>query len=150
MKTHGLTKHPIYHHWSAMKQRILYKKSVSYKNYGARGIKICDEWLNDFESFMTWAINNGYRKGLSLDRIDNDGPYSPENCKWATRKQQSRNTRRNVWVEINGKKMILKDWAKKLDVNYDAVRGQIYKGLSPQEALLKPGLGKFRILEVKI
>lgn len=90
---HGLTKHPLYGVWANMKQRCKDKGHHAYKNYGARGINVCDEWLNSFQAFYDWAMTNGYKKGLSIDRIDNDGDYCPENCRWATVLKQNLNQR---------------------------------------------------------
>ena len=95
-KTHGLNGTRIYNIWAGIKDRTLKPKNKHYHYYGGRGIKICDEWKNDFMSFYTWAMSNGYEenKGLSIDRIDNDGNYCPENCKWTTRTIQARNQRK--------------------------------------------------------
>lgn len=92
-KTHGLRNHKIYHAYNAMKSRVLNLKNKYYKSYGGRGITICNEWKNDFKAFYDWSIKNGYKEGLSIDRINNDGNYEPSNCRWATRNIQQRNTR---------------------------------------------------------
>ena len=94
-KTHGLGSTRLYPIWASIKKRTLNLKTVDYINYGGRGISICDEWKNDFMSFYNWAMENGYEenKGLSIDRIDNDGNYCPENCRWTTSIIQNRNRR---------------------------------------------------------
>ena len=94
-KTHGLGSTKLYNIWTKMKDRILNPKNKAYTDYGGRGITICDEWKNDFMSFYNWAMSNGYEenKGLSIDRIDNDGNYCPENCRWTTQTIQARNQR---------------------------------------------------------
>ena len=94
-KTHGLRSTRLYSIWGKIKDRILNPKNKNYNDYGERGITICDEWKNDFKSFYDWAMTNGYEenKGLSIDRIDNDENYCPENCRWTTKSIQARNTR---------------------------------------------------------
>ena len=83
--------HKIYRAWCAMKERCYSSACLAYKYYGERGIIICDEWLNDFEAFLKWSLENGWVKGLSIDREDNDGNYEPDNCRWITIKEQSYN-----------------------------------------------------------
>lgn len=100
--------------YSNMKQRCYNKKSSHYKNYGGRGIKICDEWLNDYNKFEEWALNNGFDNNLlgkenSIDRIDVNGNYEPNNCRWVDIKTQCRNTTKNVWYNINDEKVLLTD-----------------------------------------
>ncbi len=92
-KKHNLCSHPLYSIANAMHQRCYNKKRKGYKNYGGRGIKVCDEWLNDKEAFINWSLDNGWEKGLTIDRIDNDGDYEPDNCRFVTRQAQMYNTR---------------------------------------------------------
>ena len=89
--THGMRNTRLYTIWHSMKGRIHYATTNSYDRYGGRGIKICPEWESDFPSFAKWAQENGYNDKLTLDRIDPDGDYCPENCRWATWKDQARN-----------------------------------------------------------
>lgn len=91
--THNLTSHPIYKCWDAIKQRCGNKKHASYKNYGGRGIFICNEWKNNFQSFYNWAIKNGWSHGLEIDRENNNGNYEPSNCRFISSKANSRNRR---------------------------------------------------------
>lgn len=88
---HNLSKHPLYKVWKTMKHRCLNPNAEHFARYGGRGISVCAEWLNDFQNFYNWAVANGYQKGLQLDRIDNDGDYEPNNCRFATRTENMRN-----------------------------------------------------------
>ncbi len=87
--THGLSEHKLYRKWSGMITRVTDENGDRWHRYGGRGITICDEWRNDFLAFYTWAINNGYKEGLTLDRRENDGNYEPSNCQWITMLENS-------------------------------------------------------------
>lgn len=113
---HGLCKHPLNIIWCGMKERCNNPNSENYKWYGGRGIRVCEEWNNNFYSFYTWAINNGWEKGLELDRQDNMKDYCPENCKWVTHKQQCRNRRSNVCIEINGISLLMCEWEERFNL----------------------------------
>ena len=90
---------------------------------------MCDEWKNDFMSFYNWAINNGYKSGLTIERINNDGNYEPSNCRWATRLEQSNNTSRNRFIFYYGEKHTVSEWSKKLGIKYGVLSSRIRKGL---------------------
>ena len=100
--THGLRKSNLYPVWRSMKSRCYNPSNERYPDYGGRGIIFCDEWL-DFQLFHSWALANGYKKGLSIERKDNDGNYCPVNCKWATSTEQNNNRRDNIQVLYQGK-----------------------------------------------
>lgn len=100
--SHGKTNTRLYTIWKNMKYRCENPHHTTFHNYGGRGISVCEEWKNNFQSFYDWAMANGYSPKLTLDRKDNDGNYCPENCRWATKKTQAQNRRTKVTVEING------------------------------------------------
>ena len=102
--------------WNGMKARCFNPRSTSYPRYGARGISVCNEWL-DYETFNRWAMSHGYADGLELDRIDNDGPYCPSNCRWVTRSRNQRNTSRTHMMTISGKTQCVSDWISELGIS---------------------------------
>ena len=104
-----------YKTWRSMKMRCLNKNNQAFNDYGGRGIKICDRWLDSFENFLE-DMGKKPSKNHSIDRIDNNGDYEPSNCKWATKKEQSCNRRSNKWYEHEGKRMTQKEWANYLGV----------------------------------
>lgn len=108
-----------------MNSRCYRKNCIAYKNYGARGITICEEWKSNFDNFYNWAINNGYSENLSIDRIDNNKGYSPENCRWTTKKVQANNQRSNCLITYNGKTQTMKQWADELGINYSTLRSRL-------------------------
>lgn len=129
-KAKGRLQHKPYRHyklwriWWGMKQRCYKKTNKAYKDYGARGITICDEWLADFERFYDWSINNGYGKGLSLDRIDNNKGYSPDNCRFVDQTAQNCNTRRCFFLWYNNKWRTVEEIAKIENISYNCAYGR--------------------------
>ncbi|MBQ7405302.1 MAG: hypothetical protein IJV90_02655 [Candidatus Methanomethylophilaceae archaeon] len=121
-----------------MKQRCYNPKVSNYHNYGRRGIAVCDEWLDDFQAFYDWAISHGYESGLSIDRIDNDGDYSPSNCQWATRTEQSNNTRTNKHLTYNGKTQTINQWARELNIGDGTLRTRLNLGWDVEKTLTTP------------
>ena len=113
--------------WSNMKTRCYNPTSNRYYCYGGRGIKVCDEWLNNYKSFQSWALNNGYNDNLTLDRINNNKNYEPNNCRWATYKQQLNNSSRNRIVEINGNKKTITEWCDYYNIPYYIINNRINK-----------------------
>lgn len=113
---HGKSQTRIYKIWNAMKDRCYNENHVQYYLWGGKGIKVCDEWLNDFMNFYNWSMKNGYADNLSIDRIDGDKNYSPLNCRWSTKKQQARNINTNINVEYKGETHCLAEWSEILGI----------------------------------
>lgn len=126
-KTHGQRHTRIYSIYHDMKRRCYNPNRKNYKNYGAKGISVCNEWRDDFVSFYEWAIKNGYTDKLTIDRIDNNGNYCPENCRWVDRKIQNNNKSNNHLVTYNGKTQTLKKWSEELGLDYSALLARINK-----------------------
>lgn len=116
----------LYRLWQGMKTRCYNENCHNYKDYGARGIRICDTWLNDFKAFHDWAIDNDYREGLQIDRIDNDRNYEPDNCHFVTSKINSNNRRNTVYINLNNIIRPLFEWCEILNLNYCTVYKRIY------------------------
>jgi hypothetical protein len=110
-RKHGLWKHPLYNVWQSMKTRCYNPKANRYQYYGGRGITVCEDWL-DFTTFYNWAMSNGYHQGLTLDRVDRDKGYSPENCRWVDVIKQNNNKGDNVRISFDGREYTVKQFAK--------------------------------------
>lgn len=128
-----LKDHALYCKWESMKSRCYYKGDSDYRNYGARGITMCDEWRYNFMAFVEWAENSGWEKGLTIDRIDNDKGYSPDNCRWVPREFQNKN-KRNIKL-YEGK--TLPDYCKEHELNYNVVSNRLNAGASFEDAVLE-------------
>lgn len=124
-RKHGLSGSRIYRIWCDMKSRCYRKKDAHYFLYGGRGIKIYDEWKNDFMTFYNWAIDNGYNETLTIERIDVNGNYEPNNCKWATFDEQANNKRCSRIYTYNNKTQTLKQWANEYNINYHTLTSRI-------------------------
>lgn len=137
--THGMSKTPLARKWNSIKDRCYRKKSRLYKYYGARGIKMCNQWSNDFVAFYTWSINNGYKPGLQIDRINNDKGYGPDNCRYVTNMVNSNNRRSNIRVLVGAEALTLANACRKMGVfgKYKVVYQRMKRGgLSFNEAIL--------------
>ena len=126
-KTHGGTNSRIYPIWNNMKQRCSNPNSIEFHLYGGRGIAVCEEWRNSFKHFRDWAFSNGYRDDLTIDRKDNNGPYCPENCRWATMREQANNTRRTRFLTYNGETHSVSEWARILGINQSTLNMRLNK-----------------------
>lgn len=124
---HGLSHSRIYGIYISMKDRCKNVRSKYYKNYGGRGIKVCDEWNNDFLNFYNWAIENGYKEDLTIDRIDVNGKYEPSNCRWITNKEQQNNRTDTVSIEFNGQIKNLTQWAKELGIKRETLETRLHQ-----------------------
>lgn len=134
---HGMADTRIDIIYRGMKQRCYDSGAANYCNYGGRGIKICDEWLNNKQSFFEWAEYNGYSDSLSIDRIDVNGDYSPENCRWVTQKVQSNNRRDNVMIEHNGMLKTVAEWSSEFGIPYQTIYSRLRAGWSVADALCR-------------
>lgn len=140
--THGKSSSRIYGIYRNMKTRCLNKNSPRYKDYGGRGITICDEWMDDFMSFYNWSVDSGYKEDLTIDRINNNGNYSPSNCRWATDTEQIRN-RSNTWlIEINGETKTAQEWCLQNGVSYKLAHNRKTKGWSDVDCVTIKKYGK--------
>ena len=140
---HNLTNTKLYRVWNEMKQRCFNPNCSTYDSYGGRGISVCDEWKNDFMLFREWAISLGYQddaqRGVyTIERIDNNGNYCPENCRLATMKEQAGNRRSNHFITINEETKTIKEWADCLGINQKMIYSRIKNGWSEYDAVMTP------------
>ena len=135
---HGKRKSRIYRIWGAIKTRCYNPKATNFKAYGGRGVKICDEWRNDFKTFYEWAMAHGYTDDLTIDRIDVNGNYEPSNCRWATRKEQDQNKRGVKSLTFQCKTHTLREWADITGIHPSAIKERLKRGWSIEKALTTP------------
>lgn len=123
--THGATKgrkaKKLYSVWAGILARCNNPGSAEFQYYGGKGVTVCKGWENDYSAFEKWALTNGYEEGLSIDRIDVNGDYCPENCRWATDIEQANNKTTNKFLEAFGERHTIAEWARKLDVTYNSL-----------------------------
>lgn len=122
---HGKTGNRVLGIWYGMRKRCYYEKDRHFADYGGRGITICDEWKNDFQPFYDWAMSHGYAENLTIDRIDVNGNYCPDNCRWITNEEQQNNRRTSHYLTYNGETHTIKDWAKITGIKYRTLLGRI-------------------------
>lgn len=128
----------LYRRYNHMKERCSNPNDKRYNRYGGRGIRVCDEWLQDYNSFETWALNNGYKPGLSIDRIDNDGNYSPDNCRFVTLAENNQNRGTSRFFTYQGKTQNLAQWCEEYGLNYHTVFCRLKRGWSFEKAISEP------------
>lgn len=137
-KYHGMSGTRLYTIWQHMIDRCYNSNNTNYKNYGGRGIQICDEWKDDAGKFCEWALANGYAKDLTLDRIDVNGNYEPGNCRWATRKEQANNKRNNHFLSCNGEIKTITEWERITGISKQTIYKRLKRGWSVERALTEP------------
>lgn len=144
--THGLSKTRLHRIWHSMYCRCYYPSTNQYKNYGGRGIKVCDEWkkVEGFLRFYKWALENGYKENLTLDRINVNGNYEPSNCRWITHKEQSNNRTNNVYYTFNGKTQTSKQWCDEYNILQNTFKDRLDRGWTLEQALTISTKGKYK------
>lgn len=135
--THGMSNSRIYRTWFGMKKRCLSPNDKAYKHYGGRGISICDEWM-DFQKFYDWSMENGYTDELTIERIDVNGNYCPENCKWIPFKEQAYNKRTNRLITYKGETKTMKEWSEEYGIRMSVIHERLKKGMSVEETFTTP------------
>lgn len=130
-----MVKSRIYNIWCNAKSRCTNPNNPRFKNYGGRGIKMCNEWMNDSNCFILWANKNGYSKDFTIDRIDVNGDYCPENCRWISNKEQQNNRRNNVSFSIGQITMTLTEWCERYSIGFNTVKKRLKKGMEIYDAL---------------
>lgn len=133
---HGMKNTRLYNIHQSMKQRC-YGNHKESKNYKLRGIKICEEWLNNFQAFYKWAMNNGYSDNLTIDRINTNGDYEPSNCRWTTYLIQENNRRNNIKININNKEFTIKELSKQFGIKENSIRTVLRKNLKSIQKITK-------------
>ena len=135
----GQNRTRLYGIWSGMKTRCYNKNQANaYKKYGARGITVCDEWRSSYEAFRDWSISSGYRDDLTIDRIDFNGPYCPENCRWISVKEQNNNRRDNHILTFNGETKTMAEWTELAGFGRTVIQHRLQRGWSVEKALTTP------------
>ena len=132
----------LYDIWNHMKQRCNNPNCRRYNLYGGRGIKVCKSWNENFLNFFTWALRNGYKEDLSIDRINVNGNYKPANCRWVDMKTQKRNKQNTYYLEYKGQRKCLGEWAEEYNIDYNLLWNRVKSGMLIEKALSKTLLGR--------
>jgi hypothetical protein len=141
MSTHGESNTKLYGVWLAMRRRCYLVTDGSYKNYGIRGIEVCEEWKTSFEPFRDWSLSHGYEEGLTIERMENDKNYTPENCSWVDRLTQGNNKRNNLNLTINGETHTSSQWSRSSKISRGTIESRIKRGWSGAKLLVPSHLG---------
>ena len=141
MTIHGQSKTRLFVIWVGMRQRCFNPNVDCYERYGGRGITVCEEWKNSYETFRDWALSHGYKENLTIDRIDVNGNYEPSNCRWATNKEQSNNRRSNLSITYQGENHNVAEWAEILGINRETIASRYKKGYPIEDVFF---IGKFK------
>lgn len=136
--THGMSGSRIYRIYRKMLNRCYREQDESYKYYGAKGIRVCDEWKNNSGKFIEWALSNGYDDTLSIDRIDTNGDYEPDNCRWITMHEQCLNRKTNIHLEYRGETKTVTEWAEALGMDRRLIYDRLKRGWNTEDALSRP------------
>lgn len=130
---------PLYGVWAAVISRCENPTNKSFPSYGGRNIKVCESWRRDYLQFLSWAIGTGYERGLQIDRIDTNGNYTPENCRWVTSKQNNNNRRNNIKVMAFGEIKTISEWADdpRCNIKRKSLERRLYRGWDPELAITK-------------
>lgn len=139
---HGGSRTKLYVVWQGMNRRCADPRVEGFDGYGGRGIAVCEEWKDSFSAFQKWSIENGYSSGLSIDRIDNNKGYGPDNCRWATARTQQNNTRRTRFIEIGGVVKPLQYWSDESGVSAPTIKERLKRGWDPKRAVFSPVVRK--------
>lgn len=132
----------LYNIWSHMCERCNNPNFVYFHLYGGRGVSVCAEWFGNYSAFREWALGSGYKDSLCLDRIDNDGNYTPENCRWVTPKEQANNRRSNRLLYFKGEFRNIENWSKITGLPRHIIDGRLARGWSTEKTLSTPVLTK--------
>ena len=133
---HGMSDSRLYHIWNGMIERCKYETNISYPNYGGMGIEVCDEWLES-SAFIKWAFENGYSEKMTLDRIDVNKGYSPDNCRWTDIITQANNKKNNVLLTVNGETHTCAEWSRITGISTKNICYRLKAGWNPEDIVYK-------------